>query len=88
MAGSVSAACLSALLWLRNRNADGVFDKRGVLVAAGERAPVMRATWNKLDAAGHVELYANRRRLRVTSAGMAVDLSRVTESQSREEGLE
>ncbi|RWP31794.1 hypothetical protein [Mesorhizobium sp.] len=76
----MSPSCLSALKWLRNRNGDGVFDRNQVLVAGGERAPVMRATWNKLQASELVEFYMERRRLRVTKAGYVVDLSRVEES--------
>ncbi|RUU29738.1 hypothetical protein [Mesorhizobium sp. M6A.T.Ce.TU.016.01.1.1] len=76
----MSPSCLSALKWLRNRNGDGVFDRNQVLVAACERAPVMRSTWNKLQAAELVEFYMERRRLRVTQAGYFVDLSRVEES--------
>lgn len=75
-----SPALLSALKWLRKRNGDGVFDKNQVLLAAGERAPVMRSTWNKLEAAGLVEHYLDRRRIRVTAAGLRVDLSNVGES--------
>lgn len=71
----------SALLWLRNRNGDGVFDRNGVFVAGGERAPYMRSTWNKLEADGAVEFYLNRRRLRVTDAGKAVDLRQVRENE-------
>ncbi|TIL30011.1 hypothetical protein [Mesorhizobium sp.] len=76
----MSPSCLSALKWLRNRNGDGVFDRNQVLVAGGERAPVMRATWNKLQAAELVEFYMERRRLRVTQAGYLVDVTRVEES--------
>lgn len=76
-------AMLSALKWLRNRNADGVFDKNGVLIAAGEKAPVMRVTWNKLEVYGFVELYMDRKRLKVTDAGMKVDLFKVKESEQR-----
>ncbi|MCA0027364.1 MULTISPECIES: hypothetical protein [unclassified Mesorhizobium] len=76
----MSAAMLAALKWLRNRNGDGVFDRNQVLVSACERAPVMRATWNKLEAAGAVEFYLDRRRLRVTEAGRRVDVSKVEES--------
>lgn len=79
---SATTACLSALKWLRNRNGDGVFDRNQVLNAAGERAPVMRSTWNKLEAEGLVEKYLNNRRLRVTEKGVAIDLSRVAESES------
>jgi hypothetical protein len=70
----------SALLWLRRRNGDGMFDRDGVLVASGERAPVMRATWNRLQKAGMVEEYQDRRRLRVTATGRAVGLHGVLES--------
>jgi len=80
---SATDAMLSALKWLRNRNADGVFDRHQVLTAAGERAPVMRSTWSKLEKAGLVERYHNRRRLRVTAAGLAVDLRNVGESVSQ-----
>lgn len=77
----------SALKWLRNRNADGMFDKCGVLVAAGERAPVMRSTWTALERAGVVTRYGGvkQRRLRVTPIGMAIDLSRVRESENYDE---
>lgn len=79
---SASSAQLSALKWLRNRNGDGVFETNNtVLLAAGERAPVMRSTWNKLAAGGFVEFYA-KRRLRVTQQGRALDLSQVSESRA------
>lgn len=79
---SATPAQLSALKWLVNRNGDGVFAGPGqVLLAAGERAGVMRGTWSKLEQLGFVERY-NRRRLRVTDAGKAVDLTRVDESEA------
>lgn len=69
---------LAALKWLAIRNADGMFDKHQVLVAAGERAPVMRSTWSKLENLGLVERYGGRKmRLRLTAAGAAFDLSNV-----------
>jgi len=71
---------LAALKWLRNRSADGVFDRTQVLLACGERAPVMRATWNKLSELGLVEFYADRRRIRVTAAGLATDVAHVAEA--------
>lgn len=74
-------AMLSALLWLKNRTGDGVFDRNQVLAAAGERAPVMRGTWSKLESAGLVERYLNNRRLRITDAGKLVDLRGVRESE-------
>ena len=76
----MSPSLLSALKWLCNRTGDGVFDRNQVLVAGGERAPVMRSTWNKLADAGAVEFYLDRRRVRVTAAGRSVDLSKVRES--------
>ena len=79
--GTVTDAMKSALKWLINRNADGVFDKNQVLTAAGERAPVMRSTWTSLERAGLVERYLKNRRLKVTSAGHAIDLRGIRESQ-------
>ena len=78
---SPSAAQLSALKWLRNRNGDGVFDRNQVLNAGGERAPVMRSTWSKLESLGLVERYMNNRRLRVTEAGLLIDTTNVRESR-------
>lgn len=76
-----TAAQRSALKWLITRNADGVFDKHQVLVARGEKAPVMRSTWNALAAHGLVEPYMKNRRLKVTDNGHRVDLSKVEESE-------
>ena len=85
MASNVATkAQLSALKWLANRNADGVFDKHNILMAGGERAPVMRGTWNALEALGLVEFYLNRRRLRISEAGHLVDLRLVRESEAAE----
>lgn len=75
-----TAAQMSALKWLINRNADGVFDKHQVLVAGGEKAPVMRSTWNALAVYGLVEFYMNNRRIKVTDSGHRVNLSKVEES--------
>lgn len=55
----------AALRWLKEHNGDGLFDVHGVLVAAGECAPVMRTTWNKLRDAGFVEFYHDGKRLRM-----------------------
>lgn len=57
-----------ALKWLTEHNGDGCFDRYGTLIAAGEKAPVMRSTWNALRDAGLVEFYGhNNKRLRVTA---------------------
>lgn len=81
-----TSAQLSALKWLVNRGGDGVFGERGnhtVLLAMGERAPIMRGTWSKLEKMGLVESYGHRR-LRVTTRGMLVNLSKVEESRGNE----
>lgn len=75
---------LSALKWLRNRDGDGIFDKTHVLCARGERAGVMRTTWNALAGAGAIEFYADRKRARVTEYGRSVDVSQVWESDCAE----
>lgn len=79
----ITKAGMSALLWLRNRNGDGVFDRNQVLVAGGEKAPVMRGTWTKLANAGAVEFYHGRRRVRVTDFGKLVNMRGVRESEPR-----
>lgn len=73
----------SALKWLIDHTGDGGFDRNGVLNAAGERAGVMRSTWNALIKAGLAEKY-NKKRLRVTEQGMAIDLHGVNASESVE----
>ncbi len=62
---TLTASQAAALKWLREHNGDGVFDRNGVLLAAGEMAPVMRSTWNALRDLGHVEFYLNNRRVRI-----------------------
>jgi hypothetical protein len=53
----ITAAQKHALEWLRKHGGDGVFDHNGVLLAAGETAPVTRTTWNALRGLGRVEFY-------------------------------
>lgn len=52
------------LLWIKNHNSDGMFGKDGIFVAAGERAPFMRSTFNALCKLGICEIY-NKKRLRI-----------------------
>lgn len=52
-----------ALRWLKERGGTGVFDKKGALLAAGERAPVMRSTWNKLRDAKKIIIEGKRVRV-------------------------
>ncbi|AZO77739.1 MULTISPECIES: hypothetical protein [unclassified Bosea (in: a-proteobacteria)] len=65
----------AALAWLRERNGDGCFDRNGVLLAAGESAPVTRTTWNHLRDLGLVEFYKptgkGRGRCRLTQRSAA-----------------
>lgn len=53
----------AALQWLADHGGDGVFAETGnqVLLAQGERAPVMRSTWNALHKLGYVEFYGRGR---------------------------
>jgi hypothetical protein len=85
MGDAPTAAQLAALKWLRNRNADGVFDRNQVLVAGGERAGVMRGTWSALERLEMVERYHDRRRLRVTDFGMLANLDGIAEASSAAE---
>lgn len=65
MSKPLTKAQKEAFKWLLERNGDGLFDKAGVLVAAGERAPVMRSTWNALRDVGLIEFYHNNKRVRI-----------------------
>lgn len=64
-----------ALAWLSAHNGDGLFDRKGVLLAAGESAPFMRSTWNALRDLGLVEFYKptgkGRGRCRLTQGAAA-----------------
>ena len=57
MKPGLTIAQRDALKWLAEHNGDGVFDRYGVLLAAGELAPFMRSTWNALAAFGLVQFY-------------------------------
>lgn len=57
MSAKLTSSQKKALEWLAGRNGDGVFDKHGVLIAAGETAPFTRHTWNGLRDAGLLEFY-------------------------------
>lgn len=65
--GTKTAAQHKALEWLKAHGGDGLFDKRGRLVARGESAPHTQAMWKALATSGLVEFYyAPGKRLRVT----------------------
>lgn len=55
---TMTKAQAAALKWLFERGGDGIFDRHGVLLAAGESAPHTRSTWNALAAIGAVEFYS------------------------------
>lgn len=57
----------AAIRWLFNRGGTGMFNKDGVLLAAGELAGVMRSTWNALRDAGLVVI--EKKRVTITEAG-------------------
>jgi len=70
-----------ALLWLRNRGGEGVFNKDDVLIARGELAPVARPTWRKLQSAGLIGSRAPHC-VHLTRQGKNFDLHGVEESQA------
>jgi len=53
----MTKAQTAAVKWLSEHNSDGMFDKNGVLLAAGETAPFCRSTWNALRDLGLIEFY-------------------------------
>lgn len=59
-----------AMRWLFNRTGTGLFNRNGVLMAAGELAGVMRSTWNNLIDGGYVER-VKPNRLTLTETGHA-----------------
>ncbi len=79
MSSEPTRAQLSALKWLAHRNGEGVFNRDGVLMAGGDLAPVQRRTWARLTSLGLCGIPALKR-LELTPAGRALDLSGVDES--------
>lgn len=77
---AITDAQKAALKWLKNRGGDGVFDRTQCLIARGERAGVNRSTWSRLEALGMIERYGENRRVRITRAGVLMDVSSVRES--------
>ena len=63
----MTGAQKAALRWLFNRGGTGMFNKDGVLLAAGELAGVTRTTWNALRDAGLVSI--ENKRTSITDAG-------------------
>jgi len=58
-----------ALIWLSERNGEGNILKDGTLLAAGEIAPHVRATFTALRDLGLMEIQSKNRRIKITSAG-------------------
>lgn len=78
-ANGLTPSQLDALEWLSKHANEGMFDRNGVLLAAGETAPFMRSTWNNLETAGHVHTWSlpsargsRTKRLGLTDRGQAV----------------
>lgn len=59
-----------ALEWLKQHNGTGVFDKNGVLLAAGELAPHTRSTWNALRDLGMVTMVGRPARVAVATPAL------------------
>ncbi|HAX40616.1 MAG TPA: hypothetical protein DCY10_07060 [Clostridiales bacterium] len=76
MTEKLTTAQRTALKWFREHGGDGVFDRNGVLLAAGESGPHMRGTWNALARCGHVEFYGGKKgrsRMRLSTAPQRED---------------
>lgn len=58
----ITDAQYRAIKWLSDRGGDGMFDKNGILLAAGETAPHTRSTWNELAKMDLVEFYKPKAR--------------------------
>lgn len=57
------------LEWFLDHNGTGLFDKNGVLLAAGELGGFTRSTWNALRDFGFITV--EKRRVNATDAGRA-----------------
>ncbi len=55
-------------MWLEFRGGTGVFDKNGVMLAAGDHAPFMRSTWNEL-VKRHMAFLPEKKRLTISELG-------------------
>lgn len=60
----ITPAQWAALKWLNNRGGEGMFNKNGGLLAQGELAGVMRATWDVL-ADNHLLTFGKQKPKRV-----------------------
>lgn len=67
----VSDAMQQAAAWLADHNGTGVFAHDGVLLAGGERAPIMRVTWKRLCERGFVTIAAKRVTLTISGKEVA-----------------
>lgn len=64
-----------ALKWLHNRGGSGMFTHGQVLLASGELAGVMRATWNRLAQANPPAVTIEKKRCQITETGKAVAMN-------------
>jgi hypothetical protein len=62
----MTKALQKALDWLAAHNGEGHFGGAGnTLMAAGEIAPFMRSTWNRLEVLGKVKFSHGRKRIQL-----------------------
>lgn len=83
----LTAAQKRAARWLHNRGGEGMFNRNQVLLARGELAGVMRATWNALAKAEPpcIVFSPCRKRVSLTGAGKAVAMTCVKEADTVED---
>lgn len=85
---NISDAQVHALRDLANNGGEGAIDKRGVLVAGGERLPYQPETWLRLMTTEHVEV-AGPLRIRITSQGRdEVEIARHARARVRPETIQ
>lgn len=66
-----SDAQQQACAWLAEHNGSGCWGHDGVLIAGGERAPIMRSTWNALKSRGWVA-FEKGTRVEITEEGRKI----------------
>lgn len=83
----LTASQKAAARWLHNRGGEGVFNRHQVLLARGELAGVMRATWSALAKGDPpcIVFSPCRKRVSLTEAGRAVAMTSPKESDTVED---
>lgn len=88
--GDLTASQKAAARWLHNRGGEGMFNRHQVLLARGELAGVMRATWNALAKADPpcIVFSPCRKRVSLTEAGRVVAMTCLKEAATVEDEWE